>query len=630
MKWMILLVKNPENKSIRKIQKNKIKINKCFKCLFIFKIFKTFKMDMEDFFIDKKNKNPDKDKKIEDYIHTILEKKVKDKKELDLLIKELNRKHRISVSYIQLLYTYRKLCEKGLYKQDKKYIHMFQSKGFRSNSGVLVVAVFTSPYPQKIDIDEKGNEIIEKQEFSCEFDCYYCPKEPNQPRSYLLQEPGVLRANANHFDPISQFRDRIRTYILMGHTIDKIELLVLGGTWSSYPSDYQDRFIRDLFYAANTLYEYREKMSLLEEQKINEQADCKIIGLTLETRPDKITKRELINFRRLGVTRIQMGFQHTDDRVLYRVNRGCSVNMAKRAIKIAKDCCFKIDGHFMPDLPTPLKKGVSNQKEIFEKEDIDNDIDMYELDNKMIEDICYQDEWQVDQWKIYPCSVVPWTRIEDEYKRGVYQPYGGDKENKLYDLLIKLMEIVPPWVRLNRIIRDIPNQYIMGGNDNTSMRQDLDREMKKRGLYCMDIRNREVKNKDIDSSLSVLKMRVYHASEGIECFLSYETEDEKILFGFLRLRFPSDKEENSIFPELEGCSLIRELHVYGQVKKVGDKDDNHKHQHKGMGTKLLEKAFEISIEHGYKKIAVISGVGVKNYYRRFGFEDEEYFMTKKL
>jgi len=573
---------------------------------------------------------------LQKYIYEIIEAKPK-KAELENFIRILNRKYHVSASCIKLLYAYRNMCKNGLLNYDPYYEELFQSKGFRSQSGVLVVAVFTSPYPETI----KNGELI-KQEFSCEFDCFYCPKEPDQPRSYLLNEPGVRRANSNKFDAINQFRDRIGTYINMGHPIDKIELLVLGGTWSSYPKDYQDNFIRDIFYAANSLYENREKLSLIEEQRLNEKAECRIIGITLETRPDKINAKELRNFRRLGVTRVQMGVQHTDDRILYRINRRCNSKHAIKAIKMLKDCCFKVDIHLMPDLPKPLKDGISNTKEVFQIEDIDEDFDMIEADKKMFDTVINSPDWQADQWKIYPCEVVPWTRIETDFKNGAYKPYGHQESSRewtpLSELLVETLSKVKPWVRLNRVIRDIPQEYIQGGNHNVSMRQDLDLVMKKRGIYCMDIRNREVKKRNIDPETAVLKVREYDASDGKEYFISFETEDEKILFGFLRLRISNNSGyrmfDDYVFPELQDCSLIRELHVYGQVKKVNEKKNENDifstAQHIGFGKRLVNKAIEISQENGFNKIAVISGVGVKDYYRKFGFEDEEFFMTKKI
>ena len=589
----------------------------------------------------KKPKNLESPEILEKYIYEIINNKISTKLEVEARIRQLNKKYHISASCIKLLYVYRNLCSKKKLIHDMRYEELFQSKSYRSQSGVIVVAVFTSPYPETVD--NSNNSKI--QQFSCEYDCYYCPAEPNQPRSYLLKEPGVLRANKNKFDAISQFKDRISQYISMGHPIDKIELIVLGGTWSSYPADYQDNFIRDIFFAANTLYNKREKYSLEIEQMINESTQCKIIGITLETRPDRINPKELQNFRRLGVTRIQMGIQHTDDRVLYRINRQCTTKHTINAIQMAKDCCFKVDIHLMPDLPKPLKEGVSNKKKVFTLDDIDENFDMLEADKKMFDTVINSPDFQADQWKIYPSEVVPWTRNEIDYKNGVYKPYGHQTNKKekteLFELLIDTMTKVKPWVRLNRIIRDIPNEYILGGNQNISMRQDLDLEMKKRDLFSMDIRNREVKKRNISDNI-IMKIRNYEASQATEYFISFETEDDKVLFGFLRLRlsnnsgykiYNNNNNHEYIFPELKDCALIRELHIYGQVKKVNDITESKifgNNQHSGLGKQLVQKAIEISSKNNFKKIAVISGNGVKNYYRKFGFEDESYFMTKKI
>jgi ELP3 family radical SAM enzyme/protein acetyltransferase len=241
----------------------------------------------------------------------------------------------------------------------------------------MVVTVVTSPWPksaevgygpdvegdvQKSDAFEKPDETVQlskkNKTFSCKYDCYYCPSEPGQPRSYIKKEPAVARANQHRFDAIGQFRDRGLTYLINGHPFDKVELIVLGGTWTSYPRDYQDDFITDLYYAANTFYNKdfetnpREKKSLEEEITLNETSFCRIIGLTLETRPDQITNEEIIRYRRFGCTRVQLGVQHTDKDILKYVNRGCYTEDAIRSIKLLKNSCYKVDIHLMPDLPS--------------------------------------------------------------------------------------------------------------------------------------------------------------------------------------------------------------------------------------------------------------------------------------
>lgn len=379
-----------------------------------------------------------------------------------LLAAKRRHRPRTGVNNWELLQLYRSECTAGTFEFNARYEELFQTKGFRSQSGVLVIAIFTSPFPET-----QGT----KQSFSCEYDCYYCPAEPNQPRSYLISEPGVARANANGFDPVDQFNDRANMYVQMGHPVDKIELLVLGGTWSSYPADYQETFLRDVYFAANVFGlkepESRARKSLQEEIRTNETANVRIIGLTLETRPDRVTAIELQRMRSFGVTRIQMGVQHTHPRMLERINRRCSPNHVIRALRLAKDNCFKVDIHLMPDLPAPLKPGVPVSKGTFDPEDIDTDFSVLDADRQMFDTVINHPDWQADQWKIYPCEVTKWTRIEEDYKRGSYRPYGHQTNPKewtpLFELLVDVMSKVKPWVRLNRVIRDIPSHEILGG-----------------------------------------------------------------------------------------------------------------------------------------------------------------------
>lgn len=546
-------------------------------------------------------------------------------------IKQFQRIHSVGISNTELLYTYRVLCNKENLLYDNKYETLLQKKTSRSQSGVMVFTVVLSPYPNG-------------QEFSCEFDCKYCPLQPGQPRSYLKEEPGVQRANRYNFDPIMQIRDRAFSYVANGHPVDKAEVIVLGGTWSSYPEDYQTDFITKIYFACNTFFDdidetkLRSIKSLKEEMKENETTKLKLIGLTLETRPDCINNRELLRFRKLGVTRVQLGVQHIDNRILERIDRRCNSAHAIKAIKKLKDNCFKVDCHWMPDLPKPVKVGVDSKKTL-EYDDIDWDFDMYEADKQMFETITSNSDWFVDQWKIYPAEVTPYTKLKDEYEKGLHKPYGEiyvphpmiKKYTKLHDLLIYTKSIVPEHIRLNRIIRDIPSQYILGGTTDVSMRQILQLEMKKRNLICKCIRCKEVKKQNIDSSTAKLFVKEFESSKETEIYLSFKTEDESTLFGFLRLRLIKNKNNMIMFDDLHDCALVRELHVYGQTTATSDKsqnDDNGRVQHAGFGTKLLHKAFEIAQIHGFKKIAVISGNGVKNYYRKFGFVDTENFLVK--
>ncbi|KAL0583254.1 hypothetical protein ABG067_006862 [Albugo candida] len=537
--------------------------------------------------------------KYEEMVHFLAKLDPQTPEQLEKASVKLRREFKCIPKKSQMRFVYNLLVQQKKLDGGMKMEKLLVKKAQKSQSGVLVITVLTSPYPTV-------NET--KQRFSCQWNCYYCPNEPGQPRSYLHDEPSVLRANRNDFDPVLQFCDRAITLAMNGHPVDKIELLVLGGTWSSYPHEYQEMFIRDLFYAANTFYhrEKRLKGTLDQEKLENETAAVKIIGITLETRPDCITPEELRRFRRYGCTRVQLGVQHTDDGILTKINRGCTTEDAIRAMKLLRDCCYKTDIHLMPNLPgsTP------------------------EMDRQMFSFVLNSTQLQADQWKIYPCEITPWTVIKKWHDSGSYIPYSDDE---LIELLMEVKAQVHPWIRLNRVIRDIPSQYILGGMDEPNLRQVLTKKMEQRGTFCPCIRCREVKADDDAIASAELVVREYEANEGKEFFISFESPDRRKICGFVRLRI-SPTAGGDVFPELENAALIRELHVYGQLVSVPKKEDEadaneligsmSAAQHTGFGTKLMRKAEEIARMHGYTKVAVIAGVGVRNFYRRLGFELE--------
>lgn len=468
-------------------------------------------------------------------------------------------------------------------------------KASRSVYGILNVCVFTSPYPEYTD----ENGVKQKQMFSCKHNCYYCPMEPDQPRSYLRDEPGVARANDCGFDCVKQFHMRLDQYKGMGHTLDKIEFEVSGGTWSEYPEEYQVEFIRDGYYAANVYGQVeRERYSLEREIELNENADIHIIGLTIETRPDTITKDELYKFRKYNVTRVQIGVQHTDNAILKKINRGCTIEQSKEGIKMLLNNCFKVDIHLMPMLPksTPEK------------------------DKEMFDQVLYDPDLQVDQWKVYPTSVVPWSVLETWYNKGKYKPYSMDE---LFEVLIYMKQRVHNRIRLIRIVRDINEHYILGACNVSHTRQLLHKEMEKRNLICKCIRCRSAK----DDTIGEYKMKVeeFTASGCKEYFISYVSLNELTLYGFCRLRLPKDNKDQ--LEEIKEHALIRELHVYSTLVPVSCKTS--KVQHNGFGKKLLKMAESIAVYNGYRNIAVISGVGVRNYYRQRGYELDNTYMKKR-
>lgn len=603
-------------------------------------------------------------KPFDEFVLVLLgEHEFKNEDEYEKAIRVVRKSFKVQPSKPQIVRAYYRLREAGRIERHASFERIATKKAVRSNSGVVVITVLTAP----------GN-------FSCPHDCYYCPDEPGQPRSYLSTEPAVARANQNEFDPVRQFYDRAGTLAKQGHTVDKVEIIVLGGTWSGYPREYQEEFSRDLFYAANTFDEVasklgqrgeaaanpRPRLSVLEEQKLNEKSQVKIIGLTLETRPDHVNRAEVRRLRMLGCTRVQIGVQHTNDEVLRRVNRGHERHHAVSAVKLLKTCGFKVDIHIMPDLPgTTL-----------------------ELDKDMFQDILHGDELQADHWKIYPCEVTPFTQIEKWYQEGKYVPYAETEPEKLTDLLAMVKAEVHPWIRLNRVIRDIPEVSIIAGNSITNLRQAVFAELKKRGKSCRCIRCREVRDWPEGPEKLRVRVREYRSSGGTEYFISVEggqrglgggatqraltggarskkprmTKAEKkqqrldakrgttsaggetavataaappetgedadnaALYGLLRLRFNDEPgAAGSCFPELAGTALIRELHVYGVlIAARGDSstekiNDNERPQHGGIGRTLMNTAELMAARHGWKKIAVIAGVGVRNYYRRLGY-----------
>lgn len=665
--------------------------------------------DMEDI-VDTPESEEDRTTrvKLENFVRTLVQKgeegALNDKNQFEKVMRLTRRQYHIGPSKLEMQSTYSRLTKQtgeGRLQRSMPFEHLCIKKGVRSESGVLVVTVLTSPYPEGSD-GKPGR-------FDCAYDCAYCPSEPGMPRSYISTEPAVRRAIQNNWDPVYQFVDRVSMLADCGHTVDKIEVLVLGGTWSSYPLAYRENFVRDLFYTANTKLflpedqrEIREKKSLREERQINETAQHKVIGVTLETRPDCIDERELRHFRDCGCTRVQLGVQHTDNVILKKVKRACNRKDIVRGIGLLKNAGFKVDIHLMPDLP------FSN----------------YEKDMEMFKDVLYSPDLQADQWKIYPTSVVRHSAIEKWYEQGLYKPYADIDNGKiLLELVVLVKDIVHPWIRLNRVIRDIPEISILGGNDDTNMRQKVARIMKARNLECYCIRCREVRDratpKDIEEA--ELVVRKYAANGGTEYFISFESPEVKtpleehtpvppfytapafqafvavlvllvaivaegtycstisvailivllhvflfftaygnnnpvkeqdrsieereeeymtgllrnhpkrsMIYAFLRLRVNGDPSEN-VFEELKHAGLIRELHVYGVLISVSDKTVyKDRAQHSGFGRKLIDRAIEITQSHGLKKIAVISGDGVKGYYRKQGFEDEENYLTREL
>lgn len=507
----------------------------------------------------------------------------------------------------------------------------------KSHSGVLVITVFTSAYPTYTN--EQGEKVTQK--FSCKWNCYYCPNQPGQPRSYLEGEPGVLRANKYKFDCKQQMWGRMEDLYDGGHAVDKLEVLVLGGTWESYPEEYREEFIRDIYYSANTFAmsaDTRPKPLSLEEERVkNRESMCKVIGITLETRPDTITPTALATMRRYGCTRLQIGIQHLENDILKKINRKCTYEQVVKAIQLLKDWGYKIDAHFMPNLPgsSPeldrkmlIDQLLGTTQPVSEKVisiDIHPDIQKWEVYSTSVPDI------QVDQWKVYPCETVPYTVIEKWLKDGKYKPYS---EEEMTPILLEMKENIFPWIRLNRIVRDIPTDYIMASGDHPNLRQDLQRLLRKRGTRCRCIRCREVKLQAYNDETAQYIVREYNASNGTEMFISCEDKDstKETLYGFVRLRIPS-LDIPTPDPSIHNHAWIRELHVYGLLQKtVMNKSlsSSQPTQHKGVGKKLMDIAEAITYKkYNRTQLLVIAGEGTKKYYERLGYKETVHNYMKK-
>ncbi len=452
-------------------------------------------------------------------------------------------------------------------------------------SGVAIITVLTKPYP-------------------CKGDCLFCPLEVKMPKSYLEKEPAAQRALNLKFNPYLQTRKRIKSLKNCGHLTEKIDLIILGGTFSFYPKRYQSYFIKRIFDACNQ----KTSKTLLKSQKLNEKAKHRIIGLTIETRPDCINKKEIVWLRKLGVTRVELGVQTIFDEILKMNNRLHKVEDTIKATQLLKDAGFKVNYHIMLNLyGSNLEKDLENFEILFKNQN-----------------------FKPDYLKIYPCVVLKTAPLYKLYLQKKYYPYSS---KELIELLIKIKQKIPYWVRIQRVIRDIPTPYIIAGNKITNLREIVKKEMEKRNLECKCIRCRQ--SETIEKFDKIFLFREdYWASSGKEIFLSFETKDRKKLFAFLRLRIPSFYfvSKKHFLKVLGGAAIVRELHTYGKTASIFEKSLNKtSYQHRGLGKKLLGEAEKIAKkEFGLEKMAIISGIGVRDYYQRLGYRLKDTYMIKYL
>lgn len=511
---------------------------------------------------------------------------------------------------------YNDLLDSGEIKASPTFLKLIQKRSVRTMSGVTPVTVVTKPFP-------------------CPGKCIYCPTDVRMPKSYLPSQPAAQRAFRQQFNPYTQVFVRLKALMLTGHEVSKVELRILGGTWSSYKKTYQTWFVKQCLLAMNEFHDqidggvadHMEKITKTQKitskygvdeintvilkplqkgsvslEKVieeNETAKVRCIGINVETRPDFINEKEVKRLRMLGVTKAEIGVQTTNDEVQKMTKRGHGLKAVLKATTLLKDAGFKIGYHMMPNLP-----GAT-----------------VESDKKMIGELFAGDDYQPDYLKIYPCMVMPGTELADLYAKGGFHPYD---DKTLEEILYEEMKSVPEWCRVDRVTRDIPANEIVAGSKKSNIRQTLV------GTKLLPVKFREIRSREIyDGKILLddiqLVVREYAASGGRELFISYEDVKKDKLIALLRLRFPG----RTFIKELKNAALIREVHVYGAQVAVGGSGAGQK-QHIGWGTKLMTDAEKFAKKSGYKKMAVIAGIGTREYYRKKGYELEGTYMVKGI
>ena len=539
---------------------------------------------------------------------------------------------------------------------EERFIRSVRMKPRRTASGVATITVITRPH-------------------TCSSNCIYCPCDLRMPKSYLANEPACQRAELTFFDPYVQVAARLQALHQMGHSTDKVELIVLGGTWSDYPEGYQYWFIKELFRALNEwpdspshiqerlnwytsfgLQNSEEALSsfvaeqqaavfddtatynqafhklydtsqphqsawsqmqstydeLVEQQHVNETAAARVVGLVIETRPDTITSDNLRMFRQLGCTKIQIGIQSTRQEILDANQRQMSVAQIKRAFSLIRLYGFKIHSHLMVNL-----LGATP-----------------EADKQDFKTFVTDPGFLPDEIKLYPCALVSGTQLVQKYREGAWQPYAKDE---LVDVLVQDVLATPPYVRISRMIRDISATDILVGNKHTNLRQMVEQELAAKDVASrvQEIRFREINQQQVSAAELTLQDFTYTTAVSDEHFLQWVTADNKIA-GFCRLSLPHwdkltagacDVTANELLVQ-PGQAMIRELHVYGQALSLGS--EGMSAQHQGLGQKLLAKASSIAADAGYTSLNVISSIGTRAYYRAQGFTDAGLYQQKAL
>lgn len=565
-----------------------------------------------------------------DFIRTVIKEQPADREELHSLLRKHVKDSKESLpNFSSLLQAYRDLIRDEEIKEQPWLEGLLIKRSIRTLSGVAPVHVMTAP-------------------LGCPANCLYCPNEPGMPKSYLSNQPGAMRAILNDFNPYKQVIMRLRALYQNGHHPEKIELIENGGTWTALPRRYRTWFMTQCYKAANEFESQKEELTsdfvppdksqlkilnrlqnqpdhllketlrlqddddadllpeLFQQQKINETARHRMIGVTIETRPDWLSDEEILHLRNIGCTKLEIGVQSIDEDVLKWNNRGHDSSTVIEATTRLRDAGLKVAYHIMPGMfkATPEK------------------------DIAMFDELFDNPGYKPDFLKVYPCVVVKEAPLYKLWERGEYVPYDAET---LLETLIEIKKRFPLYCRVARLIRDIPSESISGGNKITNLREVVKKEVAKRGIKCKCIRCREVMGSKIDEELGYDDL-YYETDNGDERFLSFNGKNDGKLYAFLRLRLPETENKliSDNFPELKGAALVRELHTYGKLARLNKTSGSKLVQHKGLGRKLMQDAEKIAREKGYKQMAVISGIGTREYYRKLGYSLKGTYMVKPL
>ncbi len=504
---------------------------------------------------------------------------VTSKRQVDRFKKQLSYKYRLA-----RLPTNPDIMKYATDEQISKFADIMNIKPTRSISGVAIITVSCKPGP-------------------CGGACTYClPATKITPRSYSPLETAIQRAIRNQFDPSRQVRDRLNQYRIMAHPTDKIEVIVIGGTFLALEKDYQESFVKGIYGGLNGF----ESDSLEEAQRVNETAKHRCVNLTFETRPDYCLEPHIDSMLHFGVTRIEIGVQSVYDDVLLAVDRGHTVADAIKAIKLSRDAAFKINLHIMPNLPGS---------------DLDRDLEMFRI-------LFENPNFRPDYMKIYPTLVMPNTILYEQWKEGKFRPYTIEE---LVELMAKAKEFIPKYCRIQRLGRDMPSTEIAAGYKESNIRELVQHRAKQLGIECQCIRCREVgfKVKEGIRPKDVKLCRMdYEASNGDEVFLSFEDVKNNVIFGFLRLRIPNESHRQEIDKK---SALVRELRVMGFSVPIDENPEEYQWQHRGFGKQLMLEGERIAAEEfDRNKVVVVSAVGTREYYRKIGYFRDGVYMSKKL